>query len=365
MDRLHSASVFITDIFNQFRPKNVTLVRFIDELEVICSVLLAITFAHLLNAQNVGWAAFSGYMIMRSHVIDTLIRGALRLLGTITGASLAYFITYLFGHNVLFIAMGIATVGGIALFFAVTNKYSYAWLFFGITFIMIGVDALGNPFSQVQTFAISRVIEVMAGIAASMVVSIISNVIKPKFTIKPCKIGLSAIIKIPNYAKYTVIHSLRAMIALATLPFLEHIFDLRYLAQTAITIFVVLTVPLSTINNPKVVSKRNFHRFLGCTLGGLLALACLPFYQIDLVITAILLAFGIFIGRHIENSSQSFSYIGTQFVLVYLVVMVPDSLAYTSVDPGISRLCGVIIGIVLVELSKLVTLPLKRYWQLP
>jgi len=51
-------------------------------------------------------------------------------------------------------------------------------------------------------------------------------------------------------------------------------------------------------------------------------------------------------------------------VLVYLVVMVPDSLTYTSVDPGISRLCGVIIGVILVELSKLVIMPLKNYWKL-
>lgn len=364
MDRLHNASVFVTDIIHQFSLKNITLIRFIDELEVISSVFLAIIFAHLLNAQNVGWAAFTGYMIMRAHVLDTLIRGSLRLFGTITGALLAYFITYLFADNLILIALGIALVGGIVLYFAVTNKYSYAWLFFGITYIMIGVDALGNPFSQVQQFAITRVIEVLAGIAASMVISLTSNLIKPKLTIKPYKVGLAEIVRFPLYAKYTVIHSLRAMLALATLPFLEHFFDLRYLGQTAITIFVVLTVPLSTINNPKIVSKRNFHRFLGCTLGGILALVCLPFYHINLAITAIILCLGIFIGRHIENSSQSFSYIGTQFVLVYLVVMVPDSLAYASVEPGISRLCGVIIGIILVELSKLAILPLKKYWHL-
>lgn len=364
MDRLYTVSVFVTDIIHQFSPKNITLIRFIDELEVVSSVFLAIIFAHLLNAQNIGWAAFSGYMIMRAHVIDTLIRGSLRLLGTISGALLAYFVIFLFAHNLLLIALGIAIIGGIALFFAVTNKYSYAWLFFGITYIMIGVDALGNPFSQVQEFAITRVIEVLAGIAASMVISFTSNLIKPKFTMKPCKVGIAEVVRFPLYAKYTAIHSLRAMLALATLPFLEHFFDLRYLGQTAITIFVVLTVPISTINNPGVVSKRNFHRFIGCTLGGALALVCLPFYQINLVITSIILCLGIFIGRHIENSRQSFSYIGTQFVLVYLVVMVPDSLAYTSVEPGISRLCGVVIGIILVELSKLAILPLKKYWHL-
>ncbi|WP_392565217.1 FUSC family protein [Utexia brackfieldae] len=354
----------MTDIIQQFRPKSFTLVRFIDELEVICSVFLAILFAHLLHTQNIGWAAFTGYMIMRSHVVDTLIRGALRLLGTVVGACLAFSVTFLLGHDLLLIALGISLVGGITLYLSVTSKYSYAWLFCGITYIMVGVDSLGQSFVQVESFAMTRVVEVMAGIAASMTVSLISNLIKPKFKMKPAKVGLLDVVKFPLCEKYTVIHSIRAVLAIATLPFLEHFFDLRYLTQTAITIFVVLSVPLSTINNPQLISRRNFHRFLGCTLGGLLAIICLPFYQINLGITALILCLGIFIGRHIENSRQSFAYVGTQFVLVYLVVMVPDSLAYTSADPGFSRLLGVIIGVILVELSKFCILPLKKYWHL-
>ncbi|RKS87255.1 fusaric acid resistance family protein [Orbus hercynius] len=364
MESLHNVSVFTHDIVAQFRRQNITLSRFIDELEVVCSVFLAIIIAHFINAQNIGWAAFTGYMIMRSHVLDTLIRGGLRFLGTIIGACLAYSSAYAYGDDLLLIASAIALIGGIALYFAITSKYNYAWLFLGITYIMVGVDALGNPFNQVHDFVISRVIEVSAGICASVFVSIISNFIKPRFITKPCKIGLTDVVKFPNYAKYTVIHSLRAMIALASLPFLAYFFDLRYLGQTAITCFVVLTVPLTSINNAKIVSKRNFHRFLGCLSGAMLALVCLPFYQVNLMISTIILALGIMIGRHIENSGKAFAYMGTQFVLVYLVVMVPDSLTEMSAEPGIYRLCGVIIGIMLVELSKLIIWPLQSYWKL-
>lgn len=364
MEQLHNISIFFKDILNQFSSKNMTLARFIDELEVIFSVLLAICIAHQLQANNIGWAAFTGYMVMRSHIIDTLIRGALRFLGTIVGAILAYATAYFLGHQLILISLGIALIGGIALYFAITSKYNYAWLFLGITYIIVGIDALGNPFSQVQEFIETRLIEVSAGIIASMSISLISNFIKPKLKLKPAKTGLIDINKFPNYQKYTIIHSLRAMIVLSTLPFLAHFFDLSYLGQTAITSFVVLTVPLSSINNTKIVSKRNFHRFLGCLLGVSIALLLLPFYQIHSVITVAILAIGILIGRHIENSGQVFSYIGTQFVLVYLVVMVPDSLLYTSAEPGIYRLLGVIIGIVLVELSKIVVLPLQHYWKL-
>ena len=53
--------------------------RTIDEIECVVPVLLAIAFAHLLDARNVSWAAFSGYMVMRGHVSETFPRGVLRM----------------------------------------------------------------------------------------------------------------------------------------------------------------------------------------------------------------------------------------------------------------------------------------------
>ncbi|MFL5284243.1 MAG: FUSC family protein [Rhodopila sp.] len=44
------------------------------------------------GARNISWAAFSGYMVMRGHVADSVLRGALRLLGTVLGAGLALFV---------------------------------------------------------------------------------------------------------------------------------------------------------------------------------------------------------------------------------------------------------------------------------
>ncbi len=55
--------------------------RMVDELECVCSVLLAIGLGRLAGAQNISWAAFSGYMVMRSHVAESLMRGTLRIIG--------------------------------------------------------------------------------------------------------------------------------------------------------------------------------------------------------------------------------------------------------------------------------------------
>ena len=63
--------------------------RMVDELECVASVLLAIALGHLADVQNISWAAFSGYMVMRGHISESLVRGVLRIIGTIAGALLA------------------------------------------------------------------------------------------------------------------------------------------------------------------------------------------------------------------------------------------------------------------------------------
>jgi hypothetical protein len=53
----------------------------VDEVECVASVLLAIVFGHLADARNISWAAYSGYMVMRGHISESLLRGALRIVG--------------------------------------------------------------------------------------------------------------------------------------------------------------------------------------------------------------------------------------------------------------------------------------------
>jgi uncharacterized membrane protein YccC len=63
--------------------------RMVDEFECVFSVLLAIILGHLLGAKNISWAAFSGFMVMRGHVFESLRRGILRIAGTVGGAAIA------------------------------------------------------------------------------------------------------------------------------------------------------------------------------------------------------------------------------------------------------------------------------------
>ena len=73
MQVFESAKGLWSAILQQFRWESHTPKRTLDEIEILCSVFLAILFAHYFGAENIGWAAFSGYMVLRSHIVDTCI----------------------------------------------------------------------------------------------------------------------------------------------------------------------------------------------------------------------------------------------------------------------------------------------------
>src|ERR1700743_857130 len=85
--------------------------RMVDEIECVLSVLLAIVLGHLIGATNISWAAFSGYMVMRGHVSESLRRGLLRILGTVCGAAVAVMIFPLLVPNPIPSAAVLALVG--------------------------------------------------------------------------------------------------------------------------------------------------------------------------------------------------------------------------------------------------------------
>ena len=110
--------------------------RMIDEVACVLSVLLAIVFSHAIGAENVGWAAFSGYMVMRSHVAKSFTRGVLRIVGTGAGALLALLVAPLVLPQPWPTSLALLVVGSVTMYFAIVGRRAYAWLFTGLTFII-------------------------------------------------------------------------------------------------------------------------------------------------------------------------------------------------------------------------------------
>lgn len=331
----------------------------VDELEVAASVLLAILFGHIVGARNISWAAFSGYMVMRGHVSETLWRGLLRIAGTGLGAGLAVWLTPLVRTSPALSAAALALVGGVSLYGMLTRKHAYAWLFVGLTFAMILLDQLEHPAEPLTAFAATRAREVTAGTAACVLVSLLSTwSLRRRWPGQPQppaqRLGWN-----PAAAR----HAGQAALAIGLLPFISQAWRVPELAQAAVTVMAVMIVPVASIDAGGVapVRRRILLRLAGSVSGAVLAAAVLLLAHSPWLAAApVLIAgtvLGTAIGRHIENGQGALAYGGTQFVLVILTALVPDSYADADLGPGLARLIGIAVGTLLL-------LPVLLTWQL-
>jgi uncharacterized membrane protein YccC len=320
--------------------------RLVDELECSLSVLLAIIFAHVLGATNVSWAAYSGYMVMRGHIAESALRGVLRILGTCAGAGLAVTLAPLIMGHLAGQILASATVGGATLYGALTAKRAYAWLFVGLTFEMILLDKIQHPDLAVTAFALTRVVEVVAGTSACVIVSALSTLTVRRRWPAPPRTAVAQFGWHPEAAR----HAAQGAVALGVLPCLA-IFGLPELAQSSITVMAVMLVPVASVGRSGLVpvSRRLIHRMVGCVTGGLFAALVLFASHGNATILILSTFVGVIVGRHIENGGTVIAYSGTQFVLVMLVALVPDSYAHTRIDPALERLAGILMGLVVLE----------------
>jgi hypothetical protein len=239
-----------------------------------------------------------------------------------------------------------AIIGGTTLYAALTAKRAYAWLFVGLTFQMILLDKIQHPDLAVTAFALTRIAEVAAGTSACVIVSALSTLTVRRRWPAPPRPAVAQSGWHPDAAR----HAAQGAIALGVLPSLA-IFGLPELAQSSITIMAVMLVPVASVGRSGLVpvSRRLIHRMVGCVTGGLFAgLVLLASHG-----NAAILIFGTFagvvVGRHIENGGTAIAYSGTQFVLVVLVALVPDSYAHPGIDPALQRLAGILMGLVVLE----------------
>ncbi|MEI9987992.1 MAG: FUSC family protein [Aliidongia sp.] len=322
-----------------------------DELECVASVLLAIVFGHLADARNISWAAYSGYMVMRGHISESLLRGVLRIVGTGAGALLALALVPLVRTSPAASAAALALVGGGTLFGALTSKRSYAWLFVGLTFAMVLLDKIENPDHTVEAFASTRIRENVAGTAACVLVSMVSTFTLRRRWPGPPRTPATGFGWRPEAAR----HAGQGAVALAILPFIGAVFEMPELSQSAITIMAVMLVPVSGIGASGLipVSRRIILRVAGCVSGAIAAAMFLFLAHageqavVPVLIAGVML--GVILGRHIENGKTSIDYAGTQFTLAILVILVPDSYAHAELGPGVARLTGIFVGILVLE----------------
>ena len=114
-----------------------------------------------LRLDDLSWAAFSGYMVMRADIAELIPPvGPTRTAGTIGGAVVSLLLAPTVADTPVLLMLGLFAVSWIGTFQALTSRYSYAWLFFGLTAGMVMTEALAAP-ANVVHFAGTRVAEIM------------------------------------------------------------------------------------------------------------------------------------------------------------------------------------------------------------
>jgi uncharacterized membrane protein YccC len=319
--------------------------RLIDQVEAVASVLLAILLAQLAGTRNVGWAAFSGYLVIRSQLAASAQRAAFRTLGTIVGACLGWFVATRLDGRLAWASLSLLIVVTGTMYKVLTSRRMYAWLLTGLTFLMVVVESSTPHALPPATFARARVAEILIGTAAGLIVSYVSS------KLVRCWIPgdpLPSLISHRGWHRKAAWHALQAGVAAALLPLFGSAIPEHTLSQAGITVMAVMTIPLGSLEqNPAAVSTRMAHRFIGCTLGALLAIAILLSCCHHPVLLTLGVCAGVAIGRHVENGPHGYGYIGVQFALAFLVVLVPDDYSITSLRPGMERLLGILAGFAL------------------
>ena len=318
----------------------------LDEFECVTSILLAILLAHLIGAKAVSWAAFTGFVLMRGHVSQTLLRGLMRVAGTALGGALALLIVPFAAHSIPLAALSAGIVGAVGLWGMLTAKRGYAWLLFGLTFEMILLDKIENPGLDTIDFFRTRLLEVAAGTIACVAVSLLSTLtVRRRWPAVPAppavRIGWHA-----GAAR----HAAQAGLTLALIPILHALFPIPELQQAGVTVMAVMIVPISSLGKGGLapVTRRLMHRAIGCFGGGLFAAVVLFAAQGAAPLLIAGTCLGIIVSRHIENGGRH-PYIGLQFALVILVTLVPDNYADAAIAPAMHRLASIIIGMALLE----------------
>ena len=326
-----------------------------EPLKAVLSVLLAVTVAALLRLDDLSWAAFSGYMVMRADIAESIPRGMMRIAGTVGGALAGLLLAPSVANSPVVLMLGLFVVSWIGVFQGLTSRYSYAWLFFGLTAGMVTTESLAAP-ENVLHFTGTRVAEIVAGTASCLVVAgLFASAGAPAGTGAPRNpasispfTGLRDVFRDAWLRENgpLLAHSTRAALAVGLLPLVWRWFSIEDFSQTAVTSYVVMMVPAAAVieRRDSPIYERIAHRTLGCLLGGGTAIVCLSIFSNTMLLGMLALCAGIWIGYHIQTGNEGISYLGTQFVLGFLITFIQGPGPVASILPGLERLLGILIG---------------------
>ncbi|GAB0118272.1 FUSC family protein [Acidisoma sp. 7E03] len=327
-----------------------------EPLKAVLSVLLAVFIAMAMHLPDIVWAALSGFLVMRSSMAEAVPRALQRMAGTIAGGLLGLLLARWTAQDVGLLMIALFLLIWVAVYQGSVTGARYAWALFGVTAALVLVAALGSP-EGAPAFAAVRAAEVAIGSGAALAIAALFEAFgAPPGTAAPAGAAVpTAVLTLRNLTEEAwlarnwpvIIHATQAALAVSLLPLVWRAFEITNYLQTAITAFIVMIVPLQAIESGGrfAVYERMAHRLTGCLIGGVVALVALHVVADDGLLWTLCLAAGVWAGYHIQCGRGGLSYLGTQFAFAFLVSFVQGSGPSVSIEPPLTRLLGVMIGV--------------------
>jgi Fusaric acid resistance protein family len=256
-------------------------------------------------------------------------------------------------------------IGGIAVYRGNRSAVAYAWLLGGITALMVTFEAhLLESTKATATFALMRIVEVAVGTLSCLVISGAFDLAPRWYARNRASAALPlaptiAPLQAPEAAldRSSLTLGMQGALAMALLAALTYVLRMPGLMQGMVTVVAVLILPQAALATPgrRPVVEKMTHRLIGCLLAGAVGLALLPLMGGAAVACMIALSLGVWVGCHVQTGREGATYIGRQFTIAFIMVFVQDHGWSADPGPALTRLSGILAGIVVLAAVMLTT----------
>ncbi len=341
--------------------------RGLEAAEAAASATLATLAALALHSDNPWWAAITAFMVTRAAPAEAVSRTILRIAGSFVGAIAALTALRFFVYQPPLFLLCLFTFAAIGAIGFVTSHHAYAWLIGAVTSCQIMLMAFDHPAIAFVT-AVNRVVDVMIGSAASLIVLALSPAPPANspaaatslFSPPPLTFwrrGFAS--RLGRWVagnRALVLHACRGSITVMLLPALAEWIAPVSPVTVGVTAVTVMSIPTTAIvgSDSRIVVQRALHRMIGCILGAFAGLALLPLFGQDFLLWLALLPCGVWLCSQIQTGSTGISYIGTQAMFAYVMTLVQSQGPPATIAPGLERLVGIVGGLAILSVVTMV-----------
>ncbi|WP_191092577.1 FUSC family protein [Francisella sp. SYW-9] len=299
---------------------------------ILC--LISIFTCIALHVENPFWAAPPVLAVVSPNLNVIIYKAPRRLLGTIIGSLVAFFIVITFSNVPFFALIIVLFIGAIILYLSKVTTENYLGLFLSIHILFLGIALVFDP-TMGYKVAEDRLIANVIGIVLTCIV-------------------FYFIYRVPRGAKVSPNR-------LSKQESLLYVFTLITSIILAVVVWEIFKVPGGSLNmiisiitiagiNDSSSLLKGKQRLFGCLFGICAAFISIALSTISIVLFLLSCFCFLVIFSYYNLSHKKHTYGGIQAVMGLVIMCFPHASMEISVSEGFYRALGVLLGVIIVDL---------------